>query len=411
MKILLMVLYFPPETRSSANLYYELATKFIKFGHEVFVITTSPNTGLSNKQKRRKLGLFSAESFEGITVIRVSVPRFLLHKSIFRGIWEFICSILFFLAAYSVNPDIVLMYSPPLPLGLSGVALKKTRGIPFVFNVQDLYPQSIIDLGFLKNRFLIWFYERIECFIYWQADHITVHSSGNKEHVLKKGIVPDKVSVLPNWVDTDFLCPGEKNNQFRKELELNGKFVVSFGGVLGYSQNLDIILEAAKQLAAYPEIIFLIVGDGSEKQRLIEKAKSMELSNLIFLPMLPRERYPEMLHASDVSLATLGPEVKTPVVPSKIISIMAGGKPVIASMQSYGDAPKIIQEAGCGIVVSPNDPKELSEAVIKLFRDQHLCDEMGRKGREYAEKYFSLNAASKRYLDLFQKYITKRSKQ
>jgi len=242
----------------------------------------------------------------------------------------------------------------------------------------------------------------MEHWIYRHADLITVHSPGNRDHVVMKGTPEEKTEVMPNWVDTDFITPGERMNGFRKEFNLGDKFIVSFAGVIGYSQDIDVILRAADILRDRQEILFLIVGDGVEKERLEKIASSMALSNVMFLPMQPRDKYPSVLHASDVCLTTLHKEVRTPVVPSKILSIMAAGRPVIACMHLGGDAPKLVGKAGCGYILPPEDPRILADHILKLYDDKGLNDEMGRKGREYAEKELSLSMAAGRYLKLIE---------
>jgi glycosyltransferase involved in cell wall biosynthesis len=151
------------------------------------------------------------------------------------------------------------------------------------------------------------------------------------------------------------------------------------------------------------EIVFLIVGDGVEKPRLEAKAREMGLSNVRFLPMQPRDKYPTVLHASDVCLATLHAEVKTPVVPSKILSIMAAGRPVVAALNLDGDAPRLIADARCGLCVPPEDPHALAEAVLQLYHDASLREELGRNGRQYAEEHLSLGACVDRYEELLRR--------
>ena len=208
---------------------------------------------------------------------------------------------------------------------------------------------------------------------------------------------PERVAVVPNWVDTDFIQPGERMNGFRHEHDLGDDFVVSFAGVLGYSQDLDVMLEAAELTEAHDDITWLIVGDGVEKERLEAKAREMALDNVRFLPMQPRERYPAVLHASDVGLATLHADVETPVVPSKILSIMAAGLPVVAALPLHGDAPWLVERAECGLCLPPEDPQALADAVLRLYRDRSLQQELGQQGRRYAERELSLEACVGRY--------------
>ena len=189
--------------------------------------------------------------------------------------------------------DVVFVYSPPLPVGLVGAAAKRRMGARFVLNVQDLFPRSAIDLGVLKNRLLIRFFERLERWVYRSADHITVHSQGNMDHVVGVGVPARKVTVMPNWIDTEFIRPdGSRHTRFAKQYHLNGEFTVSFAGVLGYSQDIDVVLEAAQRLQQGPAVRFLIVGDGVEKERLQRKAEAMHLHRVTFLPMQPRKSIP-----------------------------------------------------------------------------------------------------------------------
>jgi glycosyltransferase involved in cell wall biosynthesis len=342
------------------------------------------------------------EDFDGIRTLRVKVPNFARQIPIFRALWQFSLACSFLFLGLLVNrTDVILIYSPPLTLGITAWMLSRLKGGAFILNVQDLFPQSVIDLGILKNRILIQFFEAMERFVYLHAIAITVHSEGNREHVIGKGTKPEKVQVIPNWVDTNFLTPGAKSNNFSQKFGLDNKFVVSFAGVLGYSQDVDVVLEAAHRLRTYPDILFLIVGDGVEKTRLEKKARDLNLDNVRFLPMQPRSIYPQVIQASDISLVTLHDFVKTPVVPSKILSIMAVGRPVVAGMDLAGDAPKLIDQARCGITLPPGDVEGLTEAIVKLYRNRELREELGRNGRRYAEEHLSLTIAGRAYEEMF----------
>ncbi len=402
MKILFLTAYFPPDTGSASHLFYELGGELIRRGHEVKVVTSFPSYHPTGDLERYKKGFFMTEVMNGIEVIRIRVPSLPRHIPFARAIWQFTLSFLFLLSALRIRRiDVILVYSPPLPLGLTAWVLSRLKKAGFFLNVQDLFPQSVIDLGILKNRFLIGFFETMERFVYKKADFITVHSKGNKTHVVSKGKEPDRVLIIPNWVDTEFLRPGERKNEFSQKYGLDNKFVVSFAGVLGYSQDIDIILEGAEKLQEYRDILFLIVGDGVEKERLLKKSKEMGLKNVRFLPMQPRHLYPQVIHSSDVSLVTLHSFVKTPVVPSKILSIMALGRPVIAAMNPDGDAPQIIKEANCGRVIPPEDPDLFAQEIIHLYHNPDLRREYGENGRKYAEQNFSLKVCATQYEKLF----------
>jgi len=410
MHLLLFTAYFPPDTGSASHLFYELGTALVKRDHAVTVITGMPGYHAQGPLDRYRGKIWLREQVNGMEVIRVATPQLPRRLMIGRALWQFSGAAAFVLAGLRVPPqDVALIYSPPLPLGLTAWALRQLRGIPFVLNVQDLFPRSIIDLGLLRNRWIIRAFEAIERFVYRQADAITVHSEGNRQHVIGKGAVATKVVVIPNWVDTDFIHPDDRMNGFRVEHGIGDVFVVSFAGVLGYSQDLDVILEAAALARNEREILWLIVGDGVEKERLEAKAREMMLSNVRFLPMQPRERYPSVLHASDICLTTLRAQVTSPVVPSKILSVMAAGRPLVASLPLDGDAPKLIEAARCGFTLPPEDPHALVNAVMTLYHDRDLREELAGNGRRYAEQYLLLAGSVRQYEALFQRIVEERT--
>jgi glycosyltransferase involved in cell wall biosynthesis len=288
---------------------------------------------------------------------------------------------------------------------LASLALARFRRVPFVLNVQDLFPQSAIDLGLLSSRALIRAFELMEGILYRHATKVTVHSEGNAEHVRSRGVSPDRVSIAHTGVNVDQIRPGDRANAFRTAHDLGDHFVASFAGVLGYSQDLDIILAAANTLRDDPKILFLIIGDGVEKPRLEKKARQLSLTNVRFLPLLPRDEYAAALTASDVGLSTLRADVRTPVVPSKIPSIMAAGRPVVAALPLDGDAPKLIAAAEAGYTLPPGDSDALAETIRQLSRDPDLCARLGANGRRYAERELSVEASAARYEALFERIL------
>lgn len=401
MRVLLLTAYFPPDTGSAAHLFYELGTALVGRGHEVTVLTGMPGYHVQGPMEDYEGQRRVEERVNGMRVVRVATLPRSSDSMVGRALWQFGGAAAFFLEGMRLEGfDAAMAYSPPLPLGLAAWGWKVLRGLPFVLTVQDLFPQSIIDLGLLRNPLIIWAFRRMERFVYRHAPRVTVHSPGNREHVIAHGGDPERVTVVPNWVDTDFIQPGERQNGFRKEHGLGDDFIASFAGVLGYSQDLDVVLAAAEVTRDEDDVTWLIVGDGVETPRLKEKAEGMALDNVRFLPMQPRERYPEVLHASDVGLATLHADVETPVVPSKILSIMAAGLPVVTALPLDGDAPGLIERADCGVCVAPEDPEALAEAVMALRGDLALGERLGSNGRRYAEEELSLEACVGRYEEL-----------
>lgn len=403
MKLLLLTAYFPPEIGSASHLFYELAESLVKRGYNVSVVTGFPEYHVKGDVNKYKREIFLKEAVNGMEVIRIKVLSLFRNIPVFRGLWQFSSAFSLFIGGLFLGrQDFIAVYSPPLPLCISAYLLSRIKGIPFLINLQDIFPQSAIDLGVLKNRFLVGLFGLLEKFVYVKADYITVHSEGNRRYVLgrSKKIDPDKVTVIPNWVDTDIIKPGSRDNEFRREHFLNGKFIVSFAGIMGYSQDMEVMIDSAGILKDYKDILFLMVGDGARRKEAEEEVRKQNLTNVKFLPMQARDKYPEVLRASDACLVTLKKEVRTPVVPSKILGIMSAGKPVVASLNREGDAPALIRDADCGYCVDPGNHEELAKTILELYNNRNLCDELGRNGRLYAEKFLSRDICVNKYEEI-----------
>ncbi|OGC22576.1 hypothetical protein A3J90_06540 [candidate division WOR-1 bacterium RIFOXYC2_FULL_37_10] len=396
MHLLILSEAFPPETKSCSTLFFELAESLVKRGHEVSVITRMPRYNVADGVDCKKI--LKKEIISGVKVYRLSIPPLLRNVPIVRGFEHFLLAFIFFYGGLRIKDfDAVLIYSPPLTLGISGYLLGLIRKKKLISNIQDLYPKTVIDLGLLKNKFLIKVSKWMELFVYRKSDFITVHSEGNKDYVVNNGAKTESVYVVHNWVDIDLIRPGEKKNEFSEKYKLTDKFVVSFAGVMGFAQGLEVVIYAAEILKDKNNIRFVLVGDGVKKSWLEKETKRLNLKNLVFIPTQKREIYPDILHSSDICLVTLKKDLATPVVPGKLLSIMAAGRPVIASLPLAGDAPKIVEKNICGLCVEPDSPKELAKAVLKLYNDHNLLEKMGRNGRIAAEKFFSRKSCVDEY--------------
>ncbi|MBU0574190.1 MAG: glycosyltransferase family 4 protein, partial [Candidatus Margulisbacteria bacterium] len=373
---------------------------------DVSVITRVPRYNVADGTELDKVPAF--EEMSGVNVYRYQTPPLARDIPLVRGLEHFIIALVFFFAGLKLGDfDVILVYSPPLPLGITGFFLGKVKGCPVVVNIQDLYPQTVIDLGLLKNPALIKISKMIEQFIYKNSNAVTVHSEGNHQYVLSQGSAKENTYIVHNWVDTDLIRPAQKENPFSIQYGLKDKFVVSFAGVMGFAQGLNVVIEAAEILKDKKEIVFVLVGDGVKRPEIVEQARQLGLANVLFVKTVPRSDYPQILHASDVCLVTLSKSLVTPVVPGKLLSIMAAGRPVITSLPLEGDTPKIVQGSGCGISVPPEDPAALAEAVLKLYNNKELAENMGENGRKAAEELFSRTACVSRYGQIFSELITK----
>ncbi|MBM3496353.1 MAG: glycosyltransferase family 4 protein, partial [Armatimonadetes bacterium] len=328
------------------------------------------------------------ECERGVRILRINAPNFYGSSVISRGLVQILAPpVLGLRAALGGRHDVIYTVTPPIMIGLAARRVAQVHRVPWVANVQDLFPQCMVDLGILRGRRMIRMFERMERTLYRTATAITVMSEGNRQFVIGRGGDPDRVHVAPNWVDTASFAPGGPRGSFRHEHGLGDAFLVVFAGTMGFSQGLDVVIEAARLTQGEEGLIWLMVGGGAERGRLAAAADG--LTNVRFLPMQPKEKYPSVLADADICLVTLRPEVATPTVPSKIGTIMAAGRPLIASIPATGDAKRMIEESGGGVVVPPADARALAEAVVALKQDRDALARMGNSGRAYAEKHLS----------------------
>jgi len=410
MKVLLIVANFPPEIGSASHLFFDLAKNLSKKSHNVTVLTTFPRKDYLPTKGSKRRGIWSIENCEGFTINRIIsfIPQ--INNIFSRGLEHILLPISFLLGGILIRKhDVILIYSPPLPIGVSGYLLKKIKGSSLIINIQDLYPKSVIDMGIMRSSALVRIFEIIERFVYRKSDLITVHSESNAKYVVKRALPTNsRVVVIPNWVNiAEFEISDEKYNSIRKGLGIkNSDFLVSYAGLMSTSQDLELIIKAAKQLKEIKDIRFLLVGEGVEKPKLERLAEEYKLDNIIFLPLIPKKEYVKVLKASDVCLVTLQKFVKTPVVPSKLIAIMASKRAVIMAAPLKGDAPKIIKTSKCGLIVPPSDADSLNSAIRTFFEDRKLLENCGNSGKSYAKERFSSEVCIRKY-DLLIRMLTR----
>ena len=394
MRVLLLTPHFPPEIRSVSILMSQLAEDLAALGHEVTVVTPYPP---ANMDEVGRGSPWPRLPEAGVRVIRVSVLPFVKVAPTVRAITHFTLATSMVLAGLRAGRhDVILAYSPPLTLALASEALGRRWRVPFILNVQDLYPQALIDLGLVRSRAVIEVLQWLERRAYRHSAAITVHSPGNRDLLIARGVPLEKIMVVPNWVDTSVTVPASRDNAYRTEMGLRDHFVVLFAGVMGYAQDMSVIVEAAASLRAEPNIVFLLVGDGVRRQETEDLVRARGLENLRFLPFQPLDRYPSLVTAADCCLVTLQATVTTPVVPSKIAGILAAARPIVAALPP-GDARAMLETSGGGVCVSPGDGIALAEAIRRLARDPNQRKAMGEEGRRYVERHYSRESATRMY--------------
>ena len=295
--------------------------------------------------------------------------------------------------------DGVLAVSPPLSLGLVGEAIASARRGAFVFNIQDVFPDVAIELGVLKNEKMIKAARRMESHLYKRADAVTVLSDDLKENVASKLGERDKIRVIPNFVDTTAITPGPQENPYRSEFGLSGKKVVMYAGNVGLSQSLDLVIETAGLMTDEEDVVFVINGQGATRSELQRKARG--LGNVRFVDSQPFERLPDVLRAADIHLVPLKKGLASSSVPSKTYSILAAGRPLVASVDRGSEIQSLIERAGAGIAVPPEDPEAFTKAIKRLLEAPDERARMGAAGRSFVEGWASPAAVAASYEDLF----------
>lgn len=406
MHIMLVTSYFPPEFGAASDLYYDLAETLADMGHRVTVITRFPRYRLETSQR----GIYRKEQFGRSIVVRIATSPFAEAGPMLRGLDHLTQAPMCFLAGVLAGKaDVILFHSPPLTLGLACWALARLWHVPYVANIQDLFPKYAIDIGVMKNRRMIRAFQALERFVYRTADAVTVNARGNEDYILARGGSQESTLTVSNYIDVDVIQPGPRYNAFRDRTRLGESFAVQYAGTMGFQQDLDTVLGAANLLREEPDVAIVLIGDGVERPRLEAEAARLQLQNVRFLPYQPREDFPLVLQAADAGIVTLRADVTSSTIPSKLMGIMAAGKPVLIAADPNGDAPKTVRDARAGICVAPGDPEELAAAIRRLRNDPELATEMGRRGRAYAEAHFSRQAAAAAYESLFTRLLAVRT--
>ncbi len=311
------------------------------------------------------------------------------------------------------RPDVVLAMSPPLTLGPAGWLAARRFGVPLVFNVQDIFPDVAVELGVLRNERVIAAASRLERFVYRRADAVTVLSEDLADNVrakLGRGKAGHaaKVRVIPNFVDTEAVGVLDREGDYRREFGLEGRTVVMYAGNVGLSQSFDLVVHAARQLeVSRPEVVFVVNGGGSALADL--QASAAGLGNVRFVGMQPRERLAQVLAAGDIHLIPLRRGLARSSVPSKLYSILAAGRPVLAAVDEGTEVARTVERADAGVAVGPDDPRAFLTGLERLLDDPAGRERQGAAGRRFVEGWASPDAVGRAYAELFEELVARRA--
>ncbi len=384
MKILYVSQYYPPEMGAPGARASELSRHWVNAGHEVTVLTGFPNhpTGVVPPEYRNRFRrLVVREREDGVDLVRtwlLPLPNRKAHERMLN--YTSFCISSAVTGLFLSRPDVVIASSPQLLVGLSGWWLARWKRVPFVFEVRDLWPESLAAVGIGDHKSLLHrVLAKTAGFLYRHSNRIVVVTPAFEEHLVKIWRVPrDKISVIENGVETDSFAPAPGTEQ-RRELDLDDKFVVSYIGTMGNAHGLETIVSAAEQLRnSNPEIVFLMVGEGAEKQSIATLVRERGLTNVRFLDQQPRKKVPSCICASDVCLVLLKKtELFKTVVPTKMLEFMSCARPVVLGVD--GLARKIVEEARAGVAIEPENSEALASAILFLSANQEKAREMGRQ--------------------------------
>jgi colanic acid biosynthesis glycosyl transferase WcaI len=396
MRIMIFGLYYEPDLGPSAPLSTMLCENLVKLGHQVTIITRVPHypSGRVPAGFRGKWFWKSVEN--GVNVIRVALPSVDRSKLPLR-MWQFLCyQIGATLAGLGKQYDVVISSGPSLEVWLPFAYMVVLRRKPAIYSVYDVYPNVGVTLGIFRHKPVIALVSSMERFCLNNATVVRVISDSFRPELRAMGVPDEKIIHVYDWVDTALVHPLPRDNAFAREHDLMGKFVVLYAGNLGLSQGLEHILTSAATVDDHKDICFVFVGDGANRERLVAETEQRHLKNVKFIPFQPRQRISEVLASADVSLVSLQRGIGLGSVPSKTLSILASGRPMIACIDEGSEAWNLIKRAEAGLVVPPENPSALVEAILTLKNDPELCKRMGLNGRSWAENNHSPQTGAKR---------------
>lgn len=405
-KVLVVTPHYAPDYGPSAPIYTALCEDLQRMGCEVTVVTAFPHYGGAALAVGARGGVAPREERNGVTVLRTrvfTVPRSALWGRLLYSASFNVSATL--AASRAARPDIVLGNAPLLWSGLPLIVHAMLRRIPFVYTVHDVYPDVLVRLGMLRSARAAAVIEQMERLFYRRAAKVSVLTEGFKAALLAKEVPAERIAVIPACVDVGFIRPLPKENEVRRRLGLGDRVVALYAGNMGLSQGLETVLDAAERLAHRRDIVFAFVGEGPRKDALKARARARMLDNVVFSPFFAREDVPLLYATADLGLVALKGEIVLESVPSKIYTIMASGRPVVATVDPRTEAGVLLERAACGRCVPPGDADGLAQTVSLLADDPELRAAMGARGRSFVLEHHSREVAARLYLDVIREQV------
>jgi len=401
MHILFLTDNFPPEVNAPASRTFEHCREWVKAGHEVTVITCAPNFPGGKLFDGYRNRLFARETIEGIAVVRVW-SYITANEGFLRRTLDYVS---FMLAATPASfrvprPDVIVATSPQFFTACAGYLVSRLRGAPYVFEVRDLWPESIRAVGAMKQSALLDWLEKLELFLYRKAAAVVSVTNAFKANLAGRGIDPDKIHVVTNGADLSLFHPRPRDAELVERLGLSGKFVAGYIGTHGLAHSLETLLEAARLLQAdgRDEIRLLFLGNGAAKAALVARAAELKLGNVLFVDTVPKAEVVRYWSLLDVSIIHLrNAELFATVIPSKLFECMAMGTPVLHGVR--GESAAIVEAEAVGLTFEPENAAELRDKLVMLAGDSARMRQFSANGVIAAQK-FDRNHLARQMLDV-----------
>jgi colanic acid biosynthesis glycosyl transferase WcaI len=403
-KVLVLSLVYAPDVVSTAPVVADIAAGLHDLGHRVTVLTSIPHYHFPEEARHdRALAAswrrpYTVRIEDGVKVVRVYMPR----KS--TRPWkravefaQFKALTLLAAARQCGRQDAILVVSPPISLGLEGCLLARLTGGAMIYDLRELWPDAPVRMGVLKNPALIRLTQGMERFVYRQSAAVTVMAHSFADALAERGVPRGKLHYTPIYADADQFAGRDKRNRLSERLGLHDKFVALYAGNIGLTQGLEDLVEVGRRLQADDDVRIVIVGDGAAKPRLEAYVAASGLANVLLLPYQPEDAVPDLYGLADVCLIPLVHGFARDTVPSKLLTILAAGRPCIASVDLDSETATIVRDAEAGYVVPPRSVDGIAESILRLRADPALCRTLGENGRRYLREHFSRDATLATY--------------
>lgn len=411
MRILTFSAYFTPEIAASMYLSEDLCEGMAKAGHYVDLYVPTPCRGISDSVRNEYKKRNKEVKYDGHLIIH-RVPMYKEGKNtLLRALRYCFLVFAFVWCGLITKADVIFAQSTPPIQGMMAGFLASTKKIPLVYNLQDIFPDSLVNTGMTHKGSIIWKIGRaVENFGYKRTTKFIVISENFKKNIKKKGVPEKDIIVVPNWADIQGVYPVERSaNKIIKKYNLDPSlFYVSYSGNIGFTQNMEMLLDVAKKMKeTYPDIRFVLIGDGAAKDGVKKRIEEENICNVIMLPFQPYEDIAHVFSLADVGLIISKPGVGSNSVPSKTWSIMAAERPILASFDLESDLCKLIRDVDCGLCVEAGNSSALIKDILHLYNNSN-CN-LGKNGNRFILNNLSKEKCVKQYVSTIENCVRRQT--